>query len=56
MMGRDLEKNPPKKYGVCSKHRRNIQQQETPPGFWCPKIIDSDDDEETPFDPRYIRN
>ncbi|XP_031624160.1 uncharacterized protein LOC116341314 isoform X2 [Contarinia nasturtii] len=55
MMGRNMEKNPPKKYGVCSKHYRNAPQFETPPGFWNPKIIDSDDEEETPFDPRFIR-
>lgn len=56
MLGRDVEKNPPKIYGVCAKHRRARQGAETPPGFWNPKIVDSDNDEETPFDPRYIQN
>lgn len=57
MLGRDVEKNPPKKFGVCGKHRRTRQGAETPPGFWNPKIDDSDSDhEETPFDPRYVKN
>lgn len=46
MIGRDITKKKPKKYGVCSKHRRNIQCLDTPPGFWNPKIIDSDSDHE----------
>lgn len=46
MLDRDLKKDFPKKFGVCSKHRRNIQGAETPPGFWNPKIIDSDSDHE----------
>lgn len=47
MLGRDLTKDFPKKVGVCSRHRRNIQCADTPPGFWNPKIVDSDS-EETP--------
>lgn len=54
MIGRDLDKNPPKKIGVCSKHHRNILRPDTPPGFWNPKIQDSD--EETPFDPRFVKH
>lgn len=46
MLGRDMKKDFPKQYGVCSKHRRNYQSVETPPGFWNPKIVDSDSDHE----------
>lgn len=57
-LGRDLDKNPPKKFGICSKHHRNVQENllETPPGFWNPKIIDSESDhEETPYDYRFAK-
>lgn len=46
MLGRDMKKDFSKNYGVCSKHRRNNQCVETPPGFWNPKIVDSDSDHE----------
>ncbi|XP_055306749.1 uncharacterized protein LOC129571037 [Sitodiplosis mosellana] len=49
-LGRDVEKNPPRKFGICSKHHRNVQVLDTPPGFWNPKIIDSESDEDTPYD------
>lgn len=52
MLGRNLEKETwklGKKFGVCSKHRRNIQGVETPPGFWNPKIVDSDSDHEETY-------
>lgn len=55
MIGRDMYKNPSKKYGVCSKHHRNVQCLNTPPGFWNPKIIDSDSDDETPYDLRFVK-
>lgn len=38
-----MDKNHPRK-GVCLKHQRNIKIVETPPGFWHPKIIDSESD------------
>lgn len=44
MLGRDLKRDFPKRFGVCSKHRRNIRCAETPPGFWNPKIVDTDSD------------
>lgn len=44
LLGRRDVKNPPKKFGVCSKHHRNVQCLDTPPGFWNPKIIDSESD------------
>lgn len=50
MLGRG-EMSRSKKYGVCWKHHRNVQVLQTPPGFWNPKIPDSDSDHEsTHFD------
>lgn len=58
MLGRDLGKNPTKKYGVCSKHYRNVVCPDTPPNFWNPKIIDTPEDERiaTPFDSRFAKD
>lgn len=57
MLGRDTVKNPPRKYGVCSKHHRNIRATNTPPGFWNPKISDSESDgEHTPYDHRFAKD
>lgn len=43
MLGRNLSKNIPKRFGVCSKHRRNVPVADTPVGFWNPTIADSND-------------
>lgn len=52
-MGRDEQaKSKLKKFGVCSKHRRNVDYPETPEGFWNPTIPDTPEDErtDTPFE------
>lgn len=49
MLGRNLEKDFPKKFGVCSKHHRINRGVETPPGFWNPKIVDTDSEHEETY-------